>query len=145
MDKNKIRVLVVEPQKQPYVMEVEKDYRAMQKIVGGSIEYAYLSDDAHIYCNAEGKLLGLEGNRRLEDRDIIAGTFFICSDDGYGDDISLTDEQIEKYTERFKEPEQFSYLEINKQAESVVIESAYSVKEFLNKIGLLQEDEDFER
>ncbi len=145
MDKNKIKVLVVEPQKQPYVKEIEKDYRAMQAIVGGRIEYAYLSDDAHIYCNEEGKLLGLEWNRKLENRDIIAGTFFICSDDGYGDDISLTDEQIEKYTERFKEPEQFSYSEINQQAESVVVESAYSVKEFLNKIGLLQEDEDLER
>ncbi len=145
MDKNKIKVLVVEPQIQPYIKEVEKDYRAMQAIVGGPIEYAYLSDDAHIYCNAEGKLLGLEWNRKLENRDIIAGTFFICSDDGNGDDISLTDDQIQIYTERFKEPEQFSYLEINRQADHYVIEPAYSVKEFLNKIGLLQEDEDLER
>lgn len=145
MDKNKIKVLVVEPQKQPYVKEIEKDFRAMQAIVGGRIEYAYLSDDAHIYCNEEGKLLGLELNRKLENRDIIAGTFFICSDDGYGDDTSLTDEQIEKYTERFKEPEQFSFLEINNQEEPYVIELADNIDDFLNKLGLFQEDEDLER
>jgi len=71
MDKNKIKVLVVEPQKQPYVKEIEKDFREMQAIVGGRIEYAYLSDDAHIYCNEEGKLLGLELNRKLEKNFII--------------------------------------------------------------------------
>ena len=76
-----IRVLVVEPQKIPYLKEIRNDFRAMQEVVGGPIEYVYLTDEAHIYCNEEGKLMGLTGNRRMENGDVLAGTFFICADD----------------------------------------------------------------
>lgn len=148
MDENKnnlIRVLIVEPQKQPYVKEIENDFRAMQAVVGGSIEYSYLTDDVHIYCNEEGKLLGLTSNRRVDNGDIIAGTFFICGDNGYGEDISLTDEQLEQYKERFKEPEHFSYKEMDNRV-FVRVEPAYSVDDFLTKMGIVQDDEeDLER
>ena len=43
-----IRVLVVEPQKIPYSKEIRNDFRAMQEVVGGPIEYVYLTDEAHI-------------------------------------------------------------------------------------------------
>ncbi len=142
---NLIRVLIVEPQKQPYVKDIENDFRAMQAVVGGPIEYLYLTDDAHIYCNEEGKLLGLTGNRRMDNGDVIAGTFFICGDNGYGEDISLTDEQVEQYTERFKEQEYFSYKEMDNMIFARV-KPAFNIDDFLAKMEFVQDDEeDLER
>ena len=46
-----------------------------------------------IICNENGKLEGLEGNRRFEN-DIIVGDFFIATDGGDGDFTSLTDDEI---------------------------------------------------
>ena len=138
---NLIRVLIVEPQKQPYVKDIENDFRAMQAVVGGPIEYLYLTDDAHIYCNEEGKLLGLTGNRRIDNGDVIAGTFFICGDNGYGEDISLTDEQVEQYTERFKEQEYFSYKEMDNMIFARV-KPAFNIDDFLAKMEFVQDDEE---
>ena len=58
-------------------------------------------------CNEEGKLLGLEGNRRLGG-DIIAGVFYVVGEDKRGNFTSLTQAQMEYYTKRFWLPEQFS-------------------------------------
>ena len=53
------------------------------------------------------RVLKLEPNRRYDD-DIICGPFFICAEGEEGEFISLTDEQIEKYSKQFAEIEQFS-------------------------------------
>ena len=65
-------------------------------------------------CNDEGKLIGLELNRGLRDEhgeiyDVMAGTFLVVglSEDSF---TSLTPEQVRKYTEHFKQPEQFISL-----------------------------------
>lgn len=138
---NLMRILIVEPQKQPYVKDIENDFRAMQAVVGGPIEYSYLTDDAHIYCNEEGKLLGLTGNRRIDNGDVIAGTFFICGNNGYGEDISLTDEQVAQYTERFKEPEYFSYKEMDNMVVARV-KPAVNIDDFLAQMEFVQDDEE---
>jgi hypothetical protein len=49
----------------------------------------------------------MQPNRRNGD-DIICGPFFICGDSPDGDFISLTEQQIEEYTRRFGEIEQFT-------------------------------------
>ena len=59
-----------------------------------------------IICNEEGKLLGLEGNRRLGG-DIIAGVFYVVGEDKRGNFTSLTQAQMEYYTKRFWLPELF--------------------------------------
>ena len=63
-------------------------------------------DDVALICNEEGKLIGLPWNRSLFDEegnlyDVIAGTFLVVglTEDDFG---SLSDEQIEKYTEMFR-------------------------------------------
>ena len=56
--------------------------------------------------NEEGKLNGMEPNRRMG-ADIICGPFFICGEAGE-DFGSLTDPQIQKYTQQFEEIEEFS-------------------------------------
>lgn len=110
-----MRVLIVQPQIRPYVAEIEEGLKPMQEIVGGSIEMVDLDDNTSLVCNEEGKIRGLEGNRRIG-RDIIAGTFFLCGFNEDGASISLTDEQISKYYERFREPEYYSREEVEDSA-----------------------------
>ena len=59
----------------------------------------------------EGKLIGLEGNRRLGN-DILTGVLYIMSENEYGELMSLTDAKIKRYTELFWEPETFDPAEI---------------------------------
>ena len=77
----------------------------MQQMVGGLIEIVYL-DGVCLVCNEEGKLMGLEGNRRVG-RDIISGTFFLAGDTDYGEFCSLTQEQLDQFSHRFAQPETF--------------------------------------
>ena len=103
-----MRVLIIESQKPPYVSEIENTLKAMQETVGGCIEAVYLEDGICLYCNEEGKLDGSPLNRSVGS-DIIFGTFLICGQDDEGESVSLTDEQIKQYSERFAEPEHFSF------------------------------------
>lgn len=102
-----MRVLMIEPMKEPHVVDIENDLESMQKAVGGLIEVINLEDDIVMVDNEEGKLIGLEGNRRVG-RDIIAGTFFLCGSNDEGEFVSLTEEQIDKYTNCFREPEYYT-------------------------------------
>ena len=111
----KMTVLVVEPMKEPYVKEIDHGLHSLQAEVGGDIAATYpFSDPVGLVCNDEGKLIGLELNRGLRDEhgeiyDIMAGTFLVVglSEDSF---TSLTPEQVQKYTEHFKQPEQFISL-----------------------------------
>ena len=105
-----MNVLLVEPQKAPHEAEIGSDLKSMQNAVGGDIQAVYPYDDpVALVCNEEGKLNGLPLNRRLEDYDIIAGTFFICGL-GKEDFASLPPELMAKYSEKFARPEQFMRL-----------------------------------
>ena len=107
-----LKILVVEPNKEPYQLEIQDDYKTMQGIVGGLIEAYYpFEDNAFIFCNDEGKIIGLEGNRRIGSI-VLAGTFFIVGDGTDGECCSLSDEQFEKYSEMFFKPEQIMQEEV---------------------------------
>ena len=107
MSEQKLRVLVVEPGKPPAVPEIDRSLESMQRLVGGYIQAVYPFDDpVALICNEEGKLLGLPMNRTLRDErgvpyDIVCGTFFLA---GIAEDdfASLTDRQIEKYTDYYR-------------------------------------------
>jgi len=99
----KLNVLLVEPNKLPKKITINNTLEEKQKLVGGNIEYAYIQDknDVVLICNEEGKILGLPFNRDIG-WDIIAGTFLVVGDDpNIGEDRSLTEEQIKKYTDYF--------------------------------------------
>lgn len=99
------RVLYITPHHTPVEICIGNDLKSMQRAVGGLIEIVYpFDDDAILVCNEEGKLNGMDGNRRLEG-DVIAGPFFIVRDDGEGGTADLTDEQVQKYARRFAKPE----------------------------------------
>ena len=111
----KMTVLVVEPRKEPYLKEIDPGLHSLQAEVGGDIAASYpFSDPVGLVCNDEGKLIGLELNRGLRDKDgnlydIMAGTFLVV---GLGEEsfASLPPELAQKYMEHFKQPEQFISL-----------------------------------
>lgn len=109
-----MRILKIEPGKPAYEKEIENTLESIQGEVGGGIfQVLYMDDGAILCCNDEGKLLGMEMNRRLYD-DIICGPFFMVGDGGE-DFTSLTDEQLARYQEQFGKPEQFNEYEPNAQ------------------------------
>ena len=110
-----MKILVVEPLKEPYVKELDGSLESMQKLVGGTIQAIYPFDDAEValICNDDGKLMRFPLNRALFDEkgnivDIIAGTFFICSAPSDSENFEgLTEEQIKKYKKHFEALEVF--------------------------------------
>ncbi|MBD5129362.1 MAG: DUF3846 domain-containing protein [Ruminococcaceae bacterium] len=108
-----MKVVMVEPNKPAYVTEIGNDLESLQKAVGGGLieMIGYLHDpDAIMVGNEEAKLIGMEGNRRFDDG-IVAGSFFVCGDDGE-DFCSLTDEQCEKYVREFAQPHEITQDEV---------------------------------
>lgn len=77
----KIRVLVVKPGKRPERVEIGAELEDMQRVVGGNIqEFQPFEDEAAIICNAP----------------LSSETF-----------QSLTEGQMKKYEEMFRDPERF--------------------------------------
>jgi len=118
MKQKELTVLMVEPGKHPKITKIKDDLDALQKAVSigadyqGLIEFVSLGNGDCIMCNDEGKLIGLEGNRRLGD-DILVGVFYIMSENEDGELLSLTDAKIKRYTELFWGPEIFDRAEID--------------------------------
>ena len=110
MKESEITILKVEPGKIPEAVTIPNTLDAMQKMVGGYIEVIPLNDVC-LVCNEDGKLMGLEGNRRLGN-DIIAGTFFLAGDTRSGDLCSLTQVQLQRFGVLFAKPETFQPGEV---------------------------------
>lgn len=91
--------------------ELDNDLDALQKAVSigaddqGLIELVYLEDNVSILCNEEGKLIGLEPNRRLGN-DILCGVFYVVAENKTGELISLTGKQQERYAQMFLHPDE---------------------------------------
>ena len=107
-----MKILCIEPEKAPEIVEIDSGLTALQKAVGGYIEAVYpWEDPVAIICNDDGKFNGMAPNRALynedgEIMDIIAGTILIvglCDDDFCG----LSDDLAAKYAALFGTPEAF--------------------------------------
>ena len=106
------RMIVIEPHKAPYEAVIPDKLESLQDAVGGYIEITYpFEDNAIVISNEESKLIGMDGNRRVNGQ-IYAGPMLISADDGSGELTHLTDEQITKYTEMFRYPEEISQEEV---------------------------------
>ena len=111
-EENLLAVVFVEPHKKPVVRKVRNEYEDISHAVGGLVEEIYQGDGTLIVANEESKLLGMDGNRRLNDgKSILAGPFFVVGDDGE-DYRSLTEEEIKKYMNRFDEIEEITPEEV---------------------------------
>jgi hypothetical protein len=101
-----IQVVIVEPMKKPYKKLIRNDAKAFNEVVGGYFEILNIGRTdkgatVAIHLNEEGKLIGLPYNRRIINFDILVGTFFISAYNMQGDNISLSNEECERYIKRF--------------------------------------------
>ena len=110
MREKKITVLKVSPYCEPDEVELVNKLENLQEAVSegsdsvGLIEIIPLTDTVSLLCNEEGKLIGLEPNRRIG-YDIICGTFYIVGEDREGNLTSLSDDDMEYFKVRFALPE----------------------------------------
>ena len=107
-----LKVVYVEPHKRAVVAEIEDSLAGIQKAVDGYFETVDMCDGCVLVCNEEAKLRGMDGNRRYNGgRSVIAGPFFVA---GLGEEDfrSLTDEETERYLNRFAEPEEIPKEEV---------------------------------
>ena len=113
-----IKVLKVEPKKAPEIYLLKNELESLQKAVSigaeytGLIEIINLDRGVCLLCNEEGKLIGLEPNRRLGN-DIICGVFYIIGEDETGELSSLSEEDAEFYAEYFKDFDEISKEEVD--------------------------------
>lgn len=119
MKEQEIKVLMISPGQRPTLTTLKNELRALQEAVSigaddvGYIEIIGIDDDACLLLNEEGKLIGLQPNRRFHG-DVLVGTFFVVGEDGEGNLTSLSQEMIERYTEYFWEPEKIDPSEVSK-------------------------------
>ena len=114
VEKNIITVIMVEPNQEARITDIDSSLESMQNIVGGYIEeYMPFEDEVAIICNEEGKINGMPLNRAIYENngkisDIIAGPFILCySPLESGTLQSMPDKLQEKYLNQFKNPEKF--------------------------------------
>jgi hypothetical protein len=119
-----IRALKIEPGKVPYEKEINNDLKGIQSEVEGLFECVYLDNNCIAVVNEEGKLNGMELNRRIGN-DIIAGPIFICGDSKDGEFVSLNDDLIEKFVAEFKEIPTFTGEEPEAQPRMTFISFNY--------------------
>lgn len=107
MSDRKIRVLVCRVGEQPSVEDIEPTLKVMQALVGGYVQVVPLDEGLDLWCNEDGRALGLPFNRRVpvpHDRLFhheLLGTFFLARREDTEDDVlstSLTDEDIAAWT-----------------------------------------------
>jgi len=121
-----MNILLIEPNQAPRPHTTTDALEAMQNIVGGPIQAIYpFEEPVALVCNEEAKLEGLPPNRALRDEDgnmydIVCGAFFLCAAPPDSENFeSLTEEQIDRYTQLFRYPEVF--LRFNREIVAVPV------------------------
>jgi len=122
---DKVKALLFKVGKEPKQVEINNTLDELQGLVGGNIEFYPVGKNANAILNEEGKLIGLKGNR-LVGNEIICGDFLVVGDSGYGETISLTKNQIAKYSEKFKTPLEFT----DEQVQDNILVRVLSPEEF---------------
>lgn len=107
----KIKVLIKEPDKEPYVKEIEDTLEAKQEIVGGLIELVRIPclKNVDLYVNEEFLIEQLPGNFWVGEYEncMCGNCLFIGYDDKEDEYVDLTDKQInkiKKYVDTYKIP-----------------------------------------
>ena len=111
-ESEQLDVLLVKPGMYPQQVQIDPGLAALQQAVEGDIETAYYFEEpVAVIVNNEGKLNGSELNRAIWDQDgnivdIIAGNFLVV---GLGEEdfCSLSPELMQKFEEKFHQPEMF--------------------------------------
>ena len=119
MKEKEIKVLMVEPGKSPSATTIVNELNSLQEAVSkgadsvGLIEIFGIDDNVCILCNEEGKLIGLEPNRRFYN-DVLVGTFYVIGEDCDGNLTSLPQKYIDYYTDFFSEIEDLAAEDVER-------------------------------
>lgn len=97
-----MRVIYVEPNKDPQLINIPHTLTDMQTLVGGMIEVVepFDEDNVVLVCNESGRNEGRPVNRRINEKVDICGSFFICGHDGENL-CSIPEPMIFKYVSLF--------------------------------------------
>lgn len=117
----KVNILVFEPHKPSYTMQVEDTLAGYQKIVGGYIQVAHtIDDEIDIVCKYMGLLDNLPKDRGMH------GTFFAVGVKE-GRFVSITDAQITKTRELYERKK-------NYQSKSAYLSKFFEEKQVKHEI-----------
>ena len=117
MKETYIKALMVQPMEHPKLVTIQNNLTTFNRLVGidsyytNHAEVIIIDRNIGILRNPEGALLDLKGNRMVNN-EIIAGTFFVISFDEHGFIASLSDENIQRYSARFWNTENFTDREV---------------------------------
>ena len=112
-----IKVLMVEPKKEPMEVYMKNDIYCFGDFIREDedcedvTELFLIEDNVGIVRNRHGAIYDYVGNRKIGN-EIIAGTFFVVGVDSQGIMTSLTYEQIEKYSKLFWDAEIYTDKEV---------------------------------
>ena len=112
-----LRVLMIQPHEAPVETHVVDDLSHWQRAVSEHSEDSLMEvtypfeDGTLVISNEESKLIGMEGNRHINGA-VYAGPLFIAGDTGYGEFRGLTDDEVQRYSEKFAQPEEISQDEV---------------------------------
>ena len=105
----KFTALHIPPHDNPKPVQLDDSLAALQKAVGGYIEFVHIiTFDGIRYVmlvNEEGKLIGLEPNRRLGDEDVLVGDCYICAIDEEGNHIDMPVQMLNAFTTLYYYPD----------------------------------------
>lgn len=111
--KAKIAVVIVKPNRQPYIDHIVGDIRTIQREIDGlirAIPHA-LDDESIIICNDSDKQYNYMPNRRIND-EMIHGTIIIAGfDNATGEFKPLTQDQQKKYVEKYRGSSRYNEIE----------------------------------
>ena len=116
MKEKYIKVLKVNPMEYPKVAVIPNNLTTLNSIIGTGCIYPCMAESIIIAPHiaiiraADGILLDLQGNRMVKD-EIIAGTLLVVGFDEHGYTASLSDEDILKYKDRFRNIEIYTNRE----------------------------------
>lgn len=98
-----IKILVIKPNEEPTVCEIEDGEEFLQGIIGGDVETVPIGFGVVAILNAEGLLKELPLNRMLKGL-LVRGIFIIVGMNTRGELVSLTKRQINRWSTVLKDP-----------------------------------------
>ena len=98
----RIKVLHLPPKGHPKPHELINTLDGLQEAVGGLIEFVPLDGNYSLLLNEEGKLIGLEPNRRLGS-DVLVGDVCVVKENDDGELISMEEWELKMFCSLFYE------------------------------------------
>ena len=113
MKSKSLTVLMIEPNKEPFTKVIKNELSELQGQVGGLIDVIALSESRReketvsidLVLNDEGKIMSLPFNRWLLSLgigDFIVGDAFLVASNKEGEFVSLTSDEIKKWSYEFR-------------------------------------------